>query len=85
MRSTKYDCCNCSHYRVCYKIRMYNVGQENTGLYCPSFDKKKSEVAKEIILEIDTLICCHANGDIDDKRLYLLFDEIKKEIHGRRE
>ena len=38
----------------------------------------KSEVAREIILEIDTLICCHANGDIDDKRLYMLLDELKK-------
>ena len=38
----------------------------------------KAEVAREIILEIDELICCHANGDIDDKRLYILFDELKK-------
>lgn len=38
----------------------------------------REEVAREIILEIDTLICCHANGDIDDKRLYILFDELKK-------
>ena len=38
----------------------------------------RKEVAREIILEIDTLICCHANGDIDDKRLYILFDELKK-------
>ena len=39
---------------------------------------KQSEVAREIIFEIDTLICCHANGDIDDKNLYILFDELKK-------
>ena len=38
----------------------------------------RAEVAREIILEIDELICCHANGDIDDKRLYILFDELKK-------
>ena len=38
----------------------------------------KSEVAREIILDVDTLICCHANGDIDDKNLYILFDELKK-------
>lgn len=42
----------------------------------------KTEVAREIILEIDTLICCHANGDIDDKRLYILFDELKKKYIG---
>ena len=38
----------------------------------------RAEVARQIILEIDELICCHANGDIDDKRLYILFDELKK-------
>ena len=38
----------------------------------------RKEAAREIILEIDTLICCHANGDIDDKNLYILFDELKK-------
>ena len=38
----------------------------------------KSEVARGIILEIDTLICCHANGDIDDKNLYIFFDKLKK-------
>ena len=45
-----------------------------------SIDRRNLEanIAREIILEIDTLICCHANGDIDDKRLYRLFDELKK-------
>ena len=38
----------------------------------------RAELAREIILEVDALICCHANGDIDDKRLYLFFDELKK-------
>lgn len=38
----------------------------------------RREIAREIVLEIDALICCHANGDIDDKRLYMLFDELKK-------
>ena len=38
----------------------------------------RREIAREIILEIDALICCHANGDIDDKNLYMLFDELKK-------
>ena len=42
------------------------------------YDIGRKEAAREIILEIDTLICCHANGDIDDKRLYILFDELKK-------
>lgn len=41
-------------------------------------DETRREVAREIVLEIDTLVCCHANGDIDDKRLYILFDALKK-------
>lgn len=39
---------------------------------------KRDEVVREIILQIDQMICCHANGDIDDKRLYKLFDRLKK-------
>lgn len=39
---------------------------------------KCEAVAREIILEIDLLICCHANGDIDSRTLYVLFDELKK-------
>ena len=39
---------------------------------------KHEAVAREIILEIDQLICCHANGDIDSRTLYVLFDELKK-------
>ena len=50
--------------------------------YKMHYENAKSEVAREIILEIDTLICCHANGDIDDKRLYVLFDELKKKYIG---
>ena len=42
----------------------------------------KSEVAREIILEIDLLICCHANGDINDRRLYSCFDDLKKKYVG---
>ena len=50
---------------------------------CDEYMKEaKSKVVREIILEIDTLICCHANGDIDDKRLYVLFDELKKKYIG---
>ena len=39
---------------------------------------KRSDVVKEIMSELDNLIGCHANGDIDDKRLYQLFKKIKK-------
>ena len=56
---------------VCEACLLYNAGY-----------RKQSEVAREIILEIDTLICCHANGDIDDKNLYMLFDELKKKYIG---
>ena len=44
----------------------------------------RAEVAREIILEVDALICCHANGDINDRRLYLLFDELKKKYAEKR-
>lgn len=37
----------------------------------------QTEVIRELILKIDQMICCHANGDIDDKRLYELFDRLK--------
>lgn len=40
--------------------------------------RKQNEVAREIILQIDQMICCHANGDIDDNCLYTLFDKFKK-------
>lgn len=43
-----------------------------------AMDRIKAEVAREIILEIDTLIRCHANGDIDDRNLYIFFDKLKK-------
>ena len=38
-----YDCDECEHFRVCYKIHQYHVQQINTGLYCPSFKRKQSE------------------------------------------
>ena len=44
--------------------------------------RKRSIVERDLILKIDQMICCHANGDIDDKRLYLLFDKLKKEYLG---
>ena len=55
-----------------------NIHDATETAYRNGYEKAKAEVAREIILEIDTLICCHANGDIDDKRLYILFDELKK-------
>lgn len=39
---------------------------------------KQTDVVREVILKIDELICCHANGDIDDRRMYQVFDKIKK-------
>lgn len=39
---------------------------------------KQNDVVREIILKIDELICCHANGDIDNERLYMVFDKLKK-------
>ena len=39
---------------------------------------KQGDVLRELILEIDALICCHANGTVDDKKLYRVFDKLKK-------
>ena len=39
--------------------------------------RKQGIVAREIILQIDLMMCCHANGDIDDNTLYRLFDKLK--------
>lgn len=39
---------------------------------------KQSELIREVVSDIDLLINYHASGDIDDKRMYLLFDKIKK-------
>ena len=64
MRSTEYDCCNCAHYGVCYKIRMYNIGQENAGLYCPSFHEKQSEILRGIFDEIECALDACYNPDI---------------------
>ena len=43
--------------------------------------RKESEVIREIMSEVDTLIGCHANGDIDDRNLYLLFEKLKKKYN----
>ena len=77
------DCDKCFHRYAC-------AGDTDKWNYygeCPYYISAadvapKSEIAREIMLEIDTLICCHANGDIDDKRLYMLFDELKKKYIG---
>lgn len=37
----EYDCYKCSHYRVCYKMYQWHIRQTNTGLYCPSFERKQ--------------------------------------------
>lgn len=42
---------------------------------------KRGEVIREIMSEIDAMISCHADGDIDDKRLYLLFEKLKKKYN----
>ena len=39
---------------------------------------KRSEIIREIMLDLDTLIDCHVNGDIDDKNLYQRFEKLKK-------
>lgn len=44
--------------------------------------RNQDNVIRELILKIDQMICCHANGDIDDKRLYQLFDKLKKRHLG---
>lgn len=55
-----------------------NQAIEQTDAILDANFRKYEVVAREIILEIDLLLCCHANGDIDDKTLYILFDEFKK-------
>ena len=40
--------------------------------------RKESEVIREIISQVDTLIDLHSNGDIDDKNLYMRFENLKK-------
>ena len=43
--------------------------------------RKQSEVIGEIMADLDTLIGCHATGEIDDKTLYLLFEKLKKKYN----
>ena len=40
--------------------------------------KKYDERLLPMMIEIDLLLCSHANGDIDDKSLYAAFDKLKK-------
>ncbi len=40
--------------------------------------RKQSEVIGEVMSDVANMINCHANGDIDDKKLYLLFEKLKK-------
>jgi hypothetical protein len=67
--------------RAEFAVRAFHDAATIYGLQ-EKIKKLNAEVAREIILEIDTLICCHANGDIDDKRLYILFDQLKKKYIG---
>ena len=56
-----YDCDECEHFRVCYKIHQYHVHQINTGLYCPSFKRKQSEgewVEKNVFFAIYKCSIC---------------------------
>lgn len=55
-----------------------NPAVEQTDVILDAGFRKYEVVAREVILEIDQLICCHANGDIDSRTLYTLFDEFKK-------
>jgi hypothetical protein len=40
--------------------------------------RKQDDAVRDIILEIDELLCCHANGSVSDERLYRVFDKLKK-------
>ena len=42
---------------------------------------KRNEVIKEIMSEVEEMINCHASGDIDDSRLYILFEKLKKKYN----
>ena len=56
----EYDCYNCSHYGVCYKIRQWGIRTDNAGLYCPSFAKKQSKVVNAIFDDIEVSLAVHA-------------------------
>ena len=78
-------CGDCIHYEACLRfadVRIALCG-DKADQWCKVFKPTadvvpRAELAREIFEEIDTLLCCHASGDIDDKRLYVMFDELKK-------
>ena len=58
-----------------------NRGVEQTDAILDAGFRKQSDVIREIVSEVDNMMSCHANGDIDDKRLYLLFEKLKKKYN----
>ena len=63
-----YDCDECEHFRVCYKIHQYHVHQINAGLYCPSF--KRKQIIAEWVLEHETygkMICSNCKEEAPTK------------------
>ena len=58
-----------------------NSGVEQTDAILDAGFRKQSEVIGEIMADLDTLIGCHATGEIDDKTLYLLFEKLKKKYN----
>lgn len=64
-----------------WKILGENNFDEADAVFDAGF-RNQNDAIREIILKIDQMICCHANGDIDNKRLYKLFDKLKKKHIG---
>ena len=60
----------------------FDIGTGLQRAYYDGYDDAKREVASEIMREFETLMSYHAFGDIDDKRLYMLFDKLKKKYTG---
>lgn len=67
MDERAYDCDECEHFRVCYKIHQYHVQQINTGLYCPSF-KRKQEEGEWILQQNGKGVCskCNRQDNMDE-------------------
>lgn len=71
-------CEDCIHYKVC----AWCVEANNCAFYETAKVVPIPEAVREIIIDVDALMCCHAKGDIDDKWLYAMFEELKKKHTG---
>ena len=58
-----------------------NQAVEQTDAILNAGFRKWSEVMREIMSDVDELICDHATGDICDKELYLRFKKLKKKYN----